>query len=211
MTKRAFTVELRSAPLVEDLNDVDAPFGLPVELAEIFVETLLEDRHLAGAVPSWDFALYVLELRAGVDAASVSDAIAVASAAFARAVKASTLKVDIAEASAWLEDGTEQDRQELLSGADVAKRLSVSRQRIQQLAATPRFPRAAASFGTVSVWRWGDVADWARLHERRTKAPRRRRHAPDTTVIDLMAALRSSIEKARRGDGTSSPVRKRSA
>lgn len=153
MTKRSYTVELRSAPLPELDDDV----------VEAFADAVLADRRLAGATPSADLALRVLELRTGVDAASLEDALDIAIAAFERASRRrlGTAEADVVDAAVWLEDATVADRHELLSGAEVAEKLGVSRQRVQQLASMPgRFPEPVKDFGTVSVWRWGDVQDW---------------------------------------------------
>lgn len=147
-----YIAELRSAP-IEDLGE---------EELERFSDEIFEDRRLLGPAPSADLALHVLELRTAVEAASPAEAIDVAIAAFVRATKKVRLHgIDVVDVSVWLDDDSEHDRRELLSGADIAERLGITRQRIAQLVAEKgRFPRPAATFGSISVWRWGDVADW---------------------------------------------------
>lgn len=156
--KRSYTVELRSGP-VGDLADptVDA-----------LADTLFRDRHIAGPVVSTDASLGCIELITSVDALGPSAAVTAAVRSFDRARRSARLDLDIVEASVALDtDGEWTDRQELVSGAEVARRLGISRQRVQQLAAAAgRFPRARGTFGTVTVWRWGDIVDWCRLHER---------------------------------------------
>lgn len=150
----SFTVELRSGPVV----DLDA------DTLERFSDELFEDSRLIGPAPSADLALHVLELRTNVEANNVVEAIERASQAFLRAAVRAKIRMfeGIVDASGWDGEGESgHDRRQLLSGADIAERLGISRQRIAQLVAEKgRFPRPAATFGTISVWHWGDVADW---------------------------------------------------
>ena len=150
--KQTYIVELRSAP-IEDLD---------TDILECFSDEVFDDQRLLGPAPSADLALHVIELRAAIDAGSPGAALDVALASFSRAAKKSRLHgIDVVDLSVWLDDDSEYDRRELLSGADIAERLGISRQRIAQLVAEKgRFPRPAATFGTISVWQWGDVADW---------------------------------------------------
>ncbi len=62
----------------------------------------------------------------------------------------------------------ESEREEVLSAAEVARRLGVSRERVRQLAEEPgRFPTAVGKTGKSRAWRWGDVADWVAAGGRR--------------------------------------------
>lgn len=167
---RSYTVELRSTA-IEDLDD---------EVLEAFSDRLFRDRTIAGPAPAMDLALQTLELRTSVDveetrATAPAHALGVATRAFLTAAAAATgKKPDVARASVWLDVEGVEDPDELLSGADVAARLGISRQRVQQLVVGKRFPAAAANFGTVSAWRWGDVAAWARAHDRKVGRPRKK-------------------------------------
>jgi hypothetical protein len=60
-------------------------------------------------------------------------------------------------------------RPELVSGAEIARRLNVSRERVRQWAASPKlgFPAPVARVGRSVVWEWPPVARWA---ERRRAA-----------------------------------------
>ena len=49
---------------------------------------------------------------------------------------------------------------ELITTADIARRLDVSPQRAHQLAQQPRFPRAVGRVGNSNVWRASDVERW---------------------------------------------------
>lgn len=50
---------------------------------------------------------------------------------------------------------------QLVSGADVARRLGVSRERVRQLAERDDFPEPLGKIGPAIVWRWADVEQWA--------------------------------------------------
>jgi hypothetical protein len=58
---------------------------------------------------------------------------------------------------------------ELVSGAEVARRLGVSRERVRQWAANPRysFPPSTGRSGPAKLWRWPEVERWAAEHRRR--------------------------------------------
>lgn len=51
--------------------------------------------------------------------------------------------------------------EDLVTGAEAARRLGVSRQRLQQLAARDDFPEPLGVLGRANVWRSSDVAEWA--------------------------------------------------
>ncbi len=53
---------------------------------------------------------------------------------------------------------------EFVTGAEIGRRLGVSRERVRQWAAHPslRFPPDLGRFGTVRLWRWAEVERWAR-------------------------------------------------
>lgn len=54
-------------------------------------------------------------------------------------------------------------RAELVSGAEIGRRLGVSRERVRQWAANPNlgFPEAVGRVGRAVVWEWPPVARWA--------------------------------------------------
>ena len=58
---------------------------------------------------------------------------------------------------------------ELVSGAEVARRLGVSRERVRQWAVNPRygFPLSTGRSGPAKLWRWPEVERWAAEHRRR--------------------------------------------
>ena len=53
------------------------------------------------------------------------------------------------------------DLEELVTGAEVARRLGSSRERVRQLAERDDFPRPIGRVGVAIVWRWPDVKAWA--------------------------------------------------
>lgn len=54
--------------------------------------------------------------------------------------------------------------EQLLTGADVARRLGVSRERVRQLAERDDFPAPLGRVGNYIVWRAGDVDAWISEH-----------------------------------------------
>lgn len=55
-----------------------------------------------------------------------------------------------------------QQLEDLITGAEVARRLGVSRQRVGQLRTTAGFPEPAGKVGQAVVWRSGEIEAWAR-------------------------------------------------
>jgi predicted DNA-binding transcriptional regulator AlpA len=53
-------------------------------------------------------------------------------------------------------------RTELVIGVEIARRLGISPQRVNVLAAGPGFPTPLGKLGRSSVWRWSSVERWAR-------------------------------------------------
>jgi predicted DNA-binding transcriptional regulator AlpA len=51
---------------------------------------------------------------------------------------------------------------DLVIATDVAKRLGISPQRVNVLAAGPGFPKPLGKLGRSSVWRWSQIERWAR-------------------------------------------------
>lgn len=166
--KRGYTLELRSGTAESEItND-----GL-----EAFAEALFADRRLAGPVATIDGALRALEIRTSVDATSAAAALDLAQAALVRAALKAGIDVDVAVASVWTDVDGIAEPDELVFGGEVARRLNLSRERIRQLVEGKSFPRPLATTNRDRIYRWGDVAEWAALNERKTKAPRRRKTA----------------------------------
>jgi predicted DNA-binding transcriptional regulator AlpA len=51
---------------------------------------------------------------------------------------------------------------ELVIAVEIAKRLGISPQRVNVLAAGPGFPKPLGKLGRSYVWRWSSVERWAR-------------------------------------------------
>jgi predicted DNA-binding transcriptional regulator AlpA len=51
---------------------------------------------------------------------------------------------------------------DLVIAVDVAKRLGISPQRVNVLAAGPGFPKPLGKLGRSAVWRWSSIERWAR-------------------------------------------------
>lgn len=52
-------------------------------------------------------------------------------------------------------------RTELVIAVDIAKRLGISPQRVNVLAAGPGFPKPIGTLGRSTVWRWSSIKRWA--------------------------------------------------
>jgi predicted DNA-binding transcriptional regulator AlpA len=159
--KRSYAVEVRSTP-VTDVTDA---------MLDAFSASLFKDRSVAGPVPSADLATQTLSILTAVDASDHSAALAKALRAFRRALDRAGADGEVSEAKVYIDRG--DDRDELLSGSDIARRLGITRQRVHQLASRGRFPRPLVAFGTVTVWRWGDISDWASMQGRRVQRRKR--------------------------------------
>lgn len=57
-------------------------------------------------------------------------------------------------------------RTELVIGADIAKRLGISPQRVNVLISGPGFPKPLGKLGRSRVWRWSTIERWARENGR---------------------------------------------
>lgn len=62
---------------------------------------------------------------------------------------------------------------ELVTGAEIARRLGVSRERVRQWASNERqgFPVSLGRFGSAKLWYWRDVEDWYRQRQAAEPAP----------------------------------------
>lgn len=165
---RSYTIHLTSRP-ISDLGEGT--------LAE-FSEWIDRERGIAAPVAAANLVTGSLRLTVSVDAPTPGDAFEKARKAFERALQgAGVSRSGVIEAE--IEEAQDTgDRHELVTGAEVARRFGVSRERVRQLATeTGRFPPAAAIVGGYRIWKWGDIADWAKLRGRsvavaRNRAPR---------------------------------------
>ncbi|MFL5962196.1 MAG: helix-turn-helix transcriptional regulator [Gaiellaceae bacterium] len=55
---------------------------------------------------------------------------------------------------------------ELITGAEIARGLGVTRERGRQLAERPDFPKPLGRLGTAHIWAWKDVEEWWLANER---------------------------------------------
>jgi predicted DNA-binding transcriptional regulator AlpA len=55
---------------------------------------------------------------------------------------------------------------DLVTGAEAARRLGVSRERLRQLSIREDFPSPLGTLGRANVWRDTEIAEWAAAHER---------------------------------------------
>jgi predicted DNA-binding transcriptional regulator AlpA len=154
---RNFTVNFTTRPM-RSLSDSDfARFVSALELAP----------ELAAPAPAAHFTTGTLRLTASVDGASEEAAFSRAVRAFRRVLSNLSVPTAIAEATIEEDNGETISRHELVTGAEVARRLGISRERVRQLAADKkRFPQARFALGKAFVWHWGDIIDWADIEGR---------------------------------------------
>jgi len=57
-------------------------------------------------------------------------------------------------------------RTELVIAVDIAKRLSITPQRVNVLASGPGFPKPLGKLGRSAVWRWSTIERWAVASDR---------------------------------------------
>lgn len=158
---KAFTVHLVNRPL-RRLTDADLPrFASAAELAGDLVAPVISANLTTGSV----------RLTAAVDAVSEEAAFSKSIRAFRRILTNLGLPVAISEIQVELDTGESFDRHELVSGAEVGRRLGLSRERVRQLAGNPRrFPPPRVAIGKAFAWEWGDIVDWAELEGREIAA-----------------------------------------
>lgn len=58
---------------------------------------------------------------------------------------------------------------DLVTGAEIGRRLGISRQRVAKIAVRAGFPEPLGRLGQAKVWRWADVRAWA--EERQESSP----------------------------------------
>lgn len=105
----------------------------------------------------------VIELAGEISAGDPIKAADTALRSFRRSIVASLGEAPFAphHVSVELATGYGGGRAEVVSGAEIARRLGVSRERVRQLAEEPgRFPAPIGMTGKSRAWRWGDIADW---------------------------------------------------
>lgn len=162
----SYTVEVRTGALDEEPS--------PAQMGRM-LDALTKDRTIAGPVIAVDGSVNALEIRACADAARTLDAIAAVVKAIDRALRAARISATQGRVDAWPDMIGVEHPDEIVNGGEVAARLKLSRQRILQLHQAGRFPRPVAETERDRIWRWGDVAEWAIVTERKAKP--RRKHA----------------------------------
>lgn len=65
-----------------------------------------------------------------------------------------------------------RELEDLVTGAEIGRRLGLSTQRVHQLAARDDFPAPLGRVGNYVVWRWADVATWDARGQRRSGRPK---------------------------------------
>jgi predicted DNA-binding transcriptional regulator AlpA len=122
-----------------------------------------------------------LDLTGNVRASDAASGVSVATRAFATALRRARASTSPAPTELVVEAAAKAgERSEVVSAAEVARLLGVSRERVRQLAEqSGRFPAAIGNIRGSRAWRWGDVSDWLSAGGRRP--PGRPRGRPNAT------------------------------
>lgn len=180
MTK-IYTVEAQTAPLPEMNADVMAKFATAAA----------RERNLRGPIATASIPTRTLSLRSAIAAESLGDAISAFESTFRRAAgRVGVADVNIVFVTGVLDEADEgRSRDELVSGADIARDLDMSRERVRQFEEEPgRFPGPVATLGQVRVYRWGDIEDWLALGGRRKPG------RPSSATKALVGTLKKTIK-----------------
>jgi predicted DNA-binding transcriptional regulator AlpA len=160
--KQAYIANVESAPL---------PAGLDIaQLTDRFASVLERQKRLSAPVAEANLATRTLSMTASIDASDPAEAFTSAVDGFTLAATqaAGGALIKVAQAAVEIDNGDGLQRDEIVSAAEIARRLGLSRERVRQLAADPqRFPRAVGNVRGSKVWRWGDIADWIAASGRR--------------------------------------------
>jgi hypothetical protein len=55
--------------------------------------------------------------------------------------------------------------EDLVTGAEIGRRLGISRERVRQLAVADEFPTSLGALGASRIWRWRDVKAWSETRQ----------------------------------------------
>jgi predicted DNA-binding transcriptional regulator AlpA len=195
------TVEVRTGSIEHEIHDA---------LLERFASTLIADKSLAAPAVSFDPTMKAIEVRASVDTTRTVEAIKTVVDAIDRALRAAHIIATQNRIEAWPDIIGVDWPDELVNGGEVARRLQISRERVRQLLADkpPRFPRPVAETERDKIWRWGDVAEWAALTERKAKAPRRRPLKTEAQMLDIIFKAGRTRERFERRAAAKTLARK---
>lgn len=59
-----------------------------------------------------------------------------------------------------------EEPEELVTGAEIGRRLGISRERVRQLTHHPDFPKPLGRLGSANVWTWQVVSEWRSANHR---------------------------------------------
>ena len=185
------TVEVRTRTIDHEVH---------AALLERFAATLFADKAIAGPAISFDATMNAIEVRASVDAGRADAAVKAVVGAMNRALRAAHIIATQSRIEAWADIIGVDWPDELINGGEVARRLQMSRERVRQLLAEkpPRFPRPVAETERDKIWRWGDVAEWAAVMQRKTKIPRRRKAKAILPPLEELLEIPNVVRVTKR-------------
>lgn len=164
--RRSYVVISSSKPLADPVDaDTLARFQSELEAAPF----------IAAPIACYDATTHVLSATMAVDTSNPDNVWMAGFAAFVGAARSAGLaSAEWAECRTWEGEHGDYRRDELVGMAEIGRRLHLSRERVRQLSAGV-FPRRVGRVGQYSVWRWGDVVDWATARGRWKDVPGRMR------------------------------------
>lgn len=172
---------------IETLPD----FTREADVFELFDEAMARDRMAVGAACALDVLSGSLSATFHVDARSLAHAIELGVKAFYRGLEAAgfdvdhpgwRLLIDAREGGDPLDPVPRRyELEKLLTGAEVAERLGVSRRRFGELTESEDFPMSRGKVGDEVVWLQADVDAWEglRRHHREDMLRRLEKLGPD--------------------------------
>lgn len=164
----SYLVHLKTSPLADTL-DMDETMG-------DLLDALQSSRIVQGPSVSGHIPTRSIGLTANVDGArDASTAITLSTSELLANLQALGARVDVMHAEADPEElasdaNWPEQIVNLLTGADAAKELGMSRQRLHQLAATEDFPRPLGRVGRATVWSASSIEAFKQEREEREAA-----------------------------------------
>lgn len=152
--------------------EMQAPDGDLAELV-IALDGELERSELIGPASAGNVADHTVSVIAQVKASATTTAIKLVTMAMARALGYRASEAEGKEVRVACEPYEAQELRELVSRAEIARRLDLSGVRVHQLAQRVDFPKPVQQFGNHNLlYRWGDVLAWNKHRKKHAKPGR---------------------------------------
>lgn len=160
----------------------------------------VEGGELIGVAASQNLVQGTIGIRYNVDATDANRAISAGLRVLRAAIGVKRLapgSVVALEAEPYIDP----EQNELVSQAEIARRLGISRQRVKQLVEERKdFPAPAQTLAGPrgTLWRWGGIDAWNNAVERRTGRPKTKRSPTEVEGFRSRNARSTSAHRGRR-------------